>query len=82
MTASRNPDEKDPVPVRNVTLIATPREVEAIQLASSTGNTRLVLRGPNDRGLNEESGLMFVDLWRDDSRVAAPVVPVAPVTPG
>jgi pilus assembly protein CpaB len=77
MTAARNPDEKEPAPVRNVTLIATPREVEAIQLASSMGNTRLVLRGPNDRGLNEESGLTVVDLWRDNA--PPPVVPVTPV---
>ena len=79
MTASRNPEEKEPTPVRNVTLIATPREVEAIQLASSMGNTRLVLRGANDRGLNERSGLTMVDLWRDDSRITPPLPPVTPV---
>jgi pilus assembly protein CpaB len=81
MTAGRNPDEKEPTPVRNVTLIATPREVEAIQLASSTGSTRLVLRGANDRGLHEDSGLTFLDLWRDDSLLTAPVTPVTPVIP-
>jgi pilus assembly protein CpaB len=81
MTSARNPDEKEPPPVRNVTLIATPREVEAIQLASSTGSTRLVLRGANDRGLHEDSGLTFLDLWRDEDHLALPADPVTPVTP-
>lgn len=62
LTPGRSPDEKDPAPVRSVTLIATPRDAEAIDLATSTGRTRLVLRGSNDRTLTETAGVTFVDL--------------------
>jgi pilus assembly protein CpaB len=85
LTATRNPDEKEPAPVRTITLIASPREAEAIELASSTGRTRLVLRGTDDRGVNDSTGVSFVELLRDDRTTApprvAPVDPVGPVTP-
>ena len=79
MSAASRPEDKDQAPVRTVTLIATPREVEAIQLAASTGSVRLVLRGPNDHGITDSSGLAFTDLWRDE--FAAPVEPVTPPPP-
>jgi len=82
LTAARNPDEKEPAPVRTITLIASPREAEAIELASSTGRTRLVLRGTDDRGVNESTGVSFVELLRDDHQSTAPrVTPVGPVGP-
>jgi pilus assembly protein CpaB len=62
----RNPDEKEPAPVRSVTLIATPRDAEAIDLATSTGRTRLVLRGSNDRTLTETAGVTFIELRGED----------------
>jgi pilus assembly protein CpaB len=66
LTAARNPDEKEPPPIRTVTLIVSPRESEAIELASSTGRTRLVLRGANDRDLTQSNGVSFVALLRED----------------
>lgn len=79
LTAARDGQEKDPPPVRTVTLIATPREVEAIQLAASTGSMRLVLRGSNDRGVNESGGLAMVDLRRDSVLAPPPVISLPPV---
>lgn len=81
LSAARNPDEKDPPPVRNVTLIATPREAEAIQLASSIGQTRLVLRGADDRGINSSEGISFLELRGEDGLSTNPVTPTHPVTP-
>jgi pilus assembly protein CpaB len=68
----RSPDEKEQVPVKSVTLIATPRDAEAIDLATSTGRTRLVLRGSNDRTLTETAGVTFVDL-RGEEPLSPPV---------
>lgn len=79
MTAARNTDEKEPAPVRSVTLIATPRDAEAIELASSTGRTRLVLRGANDRALSESSGVSFVDLVGEDWIEPPPMIVPPPV---
>src|SRR5688500_4285731 len=57
LVAGRNPDEKDAAPARSVTLIATPRDAEAIDLASATGRTRLVLRGSSDRAVSGTAGV-------------------------
>ena len=81
MMPSRAPDQKEAPPVRSVTLIATPRDAEAIELATSTGRTRLVLRGTNDRGLAETFGVTYLDL-RGDEPAGPPVPPTGgPVTP-
>lgn len=77
LTAGRNPDEKEPQPIRSVTLIATPRDAEVIDLASSTGRTRLVLRGSNDRSLTESEGVTYVEL-RGVEAVLPPLPPVMP----
>src|SRR5439155_18696072 len=47
---------------RTVTLVVTPRDAEAIELAGSMGRTRLVLRGANDRETAEGVGVTFVQL--------------------
>ena len=78
LSAGRNPDDKEAAPIRSVTLIATPRDAEAIELATSTGRTRLVLRGANDRSLADTFGVTFLDL-RGDEPLAPPVAP--PVAP-
>lgn len=79
MTAAPHPDEKEPAPVRSVTLIATPRDAEAIELASSTGRIRLVLRGANDRTLSESAGVSFVDLVGEDWIEPPPVIVPPPI---
>lgn len=81
LSAMPNSDEKDLPPVKNVTLIATPREAEAIQLASSIGQTRLVLRGPDDRGINSSAGISFLELRREEGLSTNPVTPTIPVIP-
>jgi pilus assembly protein CpaB len=80
LAAGRLPDEKDAVPIRTVTLIASPRDVEAIELASSAGRTRLVLRGHNDRGLSDSPGITFVEL-RGEENTRTVIVPLNPVVP-
>jgi pilus assembly protein CpaB len=73
--------ERDVQPVRTVTLLVTPREAETIELASSTGRTRLVLRGPNDRETPPSTGVTFVELRGDDKeRVRNPVTLIVPAT--
>ena len=78
LAPGRNSDEKDPTPIRSVTLIATPRDAEAIELATSTGRTRLVLRGTNDRSVADTFGVTYLDL-RGEEPLAPPVAP--PVVP-
>jgi pilus assembly protein CpaB len=80
LSSARNPDEKEPPPVRSVTLIATPRDAEAIELASSTGRTRLVLRGANDRTVTDSTGVRFVELRREDSILPPFTTGTAPAT--
>ena len=81
LTPGRNADEKEAQPIRSVTLIATPREAEVIDLASSTGRTRLVLRGSHDRSLTESEGVTYVEL-RGLEAALPPLPPVMPpVTP-
>ena len=77
LTAHRGAEEKEPAPVRSVTLIATPRDAEAIELASSTGRTRLVLRGAHDRALSDTTGITFVELRGDESMTLPVATPVS-----
>jgi pilus assembly protein CpaB len=78
LAQGRVPEEKDAPPVRSVTLIATPRDAEAIELASNLGRARLVLRGSNDRSLSDSIGVSLVDLRGEESFMPPVVVPVAP----
>jgi pilus assembly protein CpaB len=48
--AMNNEDNKEPL--RSVTLIATPKEAQAIELACSTGRPRLVLRSSGDQNVD------------------------------
>jgi pilus assembly protein CpaB len=76
-------DKEAPAP-RSVTLVVTPRDAEAIELASSMGRTRLVLRGSTDRDASEATGVTVFELRGEDKeRVRAPIVAVAtpPVMP-
>jgi pilus assembly protein CpaB len=47
---------------RSVTLLVKPREAEAIELASSSGRTRLVLRGSFDEGVRQGDGVTVAEL--------------------
>lgn len=49
-------------PVRSATLLATPDEAEAIELAASTGKPRLVLRNGNDNEAAVTGGMTLAEL--------------------
>lgn len=48
---------EEPTVFRSVTILATPTEAEAIELAASSGRPRLVLRGGNDKALALTKGV-------------------------
>jgi len=70
---------------RSVTLLVKPREAEAIELCSSSGRTRLVLRGSFDEGTRQGESVSVADLLGSRTQVVQPVIekpttqPVEPV---
>jgi pilus assembly protein CpaB len=76
-------DDEEASASKSVTLLVTPREAEAIDLASNAGGkTRLVLRGTLDETTVATSGVTAAQLLEgmaDNER--PPVQPVAVVTP-
>lgn len=79
-----SPDEKKndgPQVVRSVTLLATPGEAEAIELASASGRPRLVLRSGADKQITQSSGVTASNLRGTSSAkpvAPPPVIAVAP----
>jgi pilus assembly protein CpaB len=62
---SRTQGISDPVPgepIRSVTLLGTPREVEAIDLASASGGLRLVMRAGSDQAVSPIAGVTLAEL--------------------
>lgn len=51
-------------PTRSVTLLASPKEAEAIELANATGKPRLVLRNGNDADTSLSDGVTLAELRR------------------
>lgn len=75
-TGSQN-EKEEAARAKSATLLVSPRDVEAIELASRTGNTRLVLRGTLDSQSTATGGVTVAELLggqRKTSQVAAPVV--------
>jgi pilus assembly protein CpaB len=69
---------------KSVTLLATPEEAEAIDLATHVGNPRLVLRNGSDLSVGNSKGVTVAELSGHDAEEDAPKVgPVAeqPVGP-
>jgi pilus assembly protein CpaB len=56
LSQPKNKDD-EPQAFRSVTLIATPHEAEAIELAASTGRPRLVLRSGTDKDITQTAGV-------------------------
>ncbi len=56
--------------IRSVTLLATPHEVEVIELTAHMGNPRLVLRGPHDTEIGS-TGIVTVSEMRGESGIDA-----------
>lgn len=57
-----NPNNGQPEPFRNVTLLVKPDEAEAIQLATQTGRPWLVLRNGTDDKVEKSVGVTVADL--------------------
>src|SRR5439155_10895400 len=67
---------------KSVTLLVKPREAEAIELASSSGRTRLVLRGSFDESIRSGGdGVSVAELLGSRPQISQPViVEVQPTT--
>jgi pilus assembly protein CpaB len=69
----RRTGEADPnAPTRSVTLLATPSEAEAIELAYSTGRPRLVLRSSGDGNVANTNGVSVAELRRGNTQQEDP----------
>jgi len=65
---------------RSVTLLVKQSEAEAIELASSSGRTRLVLRGSFDEGTRQGDAVSVADLLGTRPQVVQPMVIERPTT--
>src|SRR5439155_12299060 len=66
---------------KSVTLLVKPREAEAIELASTSGRTRLVLRGSFDESVRSGGdGVSVAELLGSRSQVVQPVIVEHPTT--
>jgi pilus assembly protein CpaB len=77
--------ETEPAMAKSVTLLATPEEAEAIDLATHVGNPRLVLRNGSDVSVGNSKGVTVAELSGhdadDQATKAAPPVVAQPVKP-
>jgi pilus assembly protein CpaB len=86
VTAKRDPKEDPGQPEvwRSATMLCTPEEAEAIELANTTGRPWLVLRGNKDQDEVETSGITLTSLRGNGASVnhkSDPFVPVSDVRP-
>src|SRR5439155_23642855 len=58
---------RDKEPARTVTLLMTPRNAEAIELAGNIGRPRLVLRGNTDRNATQSPGVKMDELLGENT---------------
>src|SRR5205085_11634602 len=72
------PSAVDQTPARTVTLLVTPKNAEAIELASSSGRPRLVLRGSTDHNPTGSVGMSFDELFGSDPKAAPAANPQSP----
>jgi hypothetical protein len=68
----RDPRETGDNAVRTVTLVMSPKNAEAIELASTNGRPRLVLRGSSDNSPTASPGVSLAELVGGVQNVAAP----------
>ena len=82
-TLASGTGEAEQVIAKSVTLLVTPAEAEAIDLASHVGNPRLVLRNGTDSEVGGGKGVSVAELRGTDGDDEAKTTPVAdpPVTP-
>jgi pilus assembly protein CpaB len=78
---STKKDEEALAIAKSVTLIVSPRDAQAVQLAAAGGATRLVLRGSLDQGQSPEEGLTVAKLLGQESVVDTRPVALPPTHP-
>ena len=93
LSGAKPEGERDTALSRTVTLLASPRDAEALDLAMTAARLRLVLRGSGDRDDLDDEGVMLAELRGGASSFASsinlpsvfgppqPVTPPVPVTP-
>ncbi|MBC8108422.1 MAG: Flp pilus assembly protein CpaB [Anaerolineae bacterium] len=67
----------EPTAFRSVTLLATPAESEAIELAAATGRPRLVLRAGTDKDITQTAGVTASNLRGHQASRKIDATPVA-----
>jgi pilus assembly protein CpaB len=73
--------ENDPAPTKSVTLLATARQAEEIELAAASGRPRLVLRNPGDEEETLTEGVTVAELRGSLRRGGDPFLPVSQILP-
>jgi pilus assembly protein CpaB len=66
-------NEKDSGPTRTVTLLTSPHDAEALELASAVRPLRLALRGTGDTADTESDGIQLSELRGGGSEYLAPI---------
>lgn len=66
-------NEKDPLS-RTVTLLASPHDAQAIDLALATERLRLVLRGSGDTAEDDDDGVLMAELRGGNAPIVMPAV--------
>jgi pilus assembly protein CpaB len=64
---------------KSVTLVTTPEQAEAIELATTNGRPRLVLRSGRDNAARESSGMTLAELRGSGETVASAPVTIDPI---
>ena len=77
----RSNDGSEQEVVKSATLLVEPAQAEAIELASSTGRPRLVLRSSGDRDLSRTSGVSAAELRGEQKRMTVAGGPPSPFDP-
>jgi pilus assembly protein CpaB len=88
LTTTRGDNDKENSPAKTVTLLASPHDAEALDLAMTMSRVRLVLRSPNDTDEMVDDGVMLAELRGEDAfqppapvATAATTQPTAPASP-
>ena len=72
----QNEPGAEPESTKSVTLVTTPKEAEAIELAAATGRPRLVLRSSGDKRIVQSDGVTVAELRGRSRKGGDPFVPV------
>jgi hypothetical protein len=76
MVSQPKKEGDEPAVFRSVTLVVTPAEAEAIELAATSGRPRLVLRNGNDKSISLTPGVTAANLRGAQPKPIVTYVPV------